>query len=145
MKFKIILFIIAAITLKYPASSAQTEKKETKELSISTEILKKQNFSEILVAAHRGDWRNAPENSLQALKNTIERGVDIMELDLKKSKDGHLVIMHDETINRSTNGTGKPSRLYIGGVKTIPVEEWTGKDNGQYNSNVKANAVGGER
>ena len=60
----------------------------------------------VLVTAHRGDWRNTPENSIQALKNCIAMGVDIMELDLKKTKDGYLVIMHDQDIDRTTTGKG---------------------------------------
>lgn len=62
----------------------------------------------ILISAHRGDWRNAPENSIQSLKNAIVMGVDIVELDLKKSKDSVLIIMHDATIDRTTTGKGKP-------------------------------------
>ena len=62
----------------------------------------------ILVVSHRGDWRNAPENSLQAIQNCIDMGVDMVEIDLKKTKDGHLVLMHDKTINRTMNGKGKP-------------------------------------
>jgi glycerophosphoryl diester phosphodiesterase len=62
----------------------------------------------ILISAHRGDWRNAPENSIQSLKNAIIMGVDIVELDLKKSKDSVIIIMHDATINRTTTGKGKP-------------------------------------
>ncbi|MFW0715104.1 glycerophosphodiester phosphodiesterase family protein [Pedobacter sp. N23S346] len=61
----------------------------------------------VFIAAHRGDWRNAPENSLQGLKNCIAWGIDIVEIDLKKTSDGQLVIMHDETIDRTTNGKGK--------------------------------------
>ncbi len=62
----------------------------------------------IMVAAHRGDWRNAPENSLWAFKNAAAMGVDIVELDLAKTKDGVIVIMHDQTIDRTTNGEGAP-------------------------------------
>ena len=61
----------------------------------------------ILVVSHRGDWRNAPENSLQAIQNCIDMGVDMVEIDLKKTKDGHLVLMHDKTINRTMNGKGE--------------------------------------
>jgi len=64
------------------------------------------NSKMVLVTAHRGDWRNTPENSIQALKNCIAMGVDIMELDLKKTKDGYLVIMHDRDIDRTTTGKG---------------------------------------
>jgi len=65
--------------------------------------------NKVMVAAHRGDWRNAPENSLWAFKNAAAMGVDIVELDLAKTKDGVIVIMHDQTIDRTTNGKGAPS------------------------------------
>lgn len=55
----------------------------------------------VLVVSHRGDWRNAPENSLQAFQNCIDMGVDMVELDLKKTKDGELILMHDNTLNRT--------------------------------------------
>jgi len=61
------------------------------------------------VAAHRGDWRNAPENSLQVYKLAMSAGVDTIEVDLKVSKDSVLVILHDQTLNRSTTGKGKLS------------------------------------
>lgn len=65
----------------------------------------------VLVVAHRGDWRNAPENSLQAFQNCINMGVDMIELDLHMSKDSVLFIMHDGTVDRTTNGHGKVSDL----------------------------------
>lgn len=71
--------------------------------------LKNAEAKTVLVASHRGDWRNAPENSIQALKNCIAMGVDIVETDVQLTKDSVLVIMHDETIDRTTTGTGKIS------------------------------------
>jgi len=73
----------------------------------------------IMVAAHRGDWRNAPENSLQAYKLAIEEGVDVIEVDLQKTKDGVIIIMHDETINRTTDGSGKPSDYTLAEIKKL--------------------------
>lgn len=70
------------------------------------------NLNKVLVAAHRGDWRYAMENSLPAIENAIKMGVDIVELDVQRTKDGHLILMHDATLNRTTTGKGK-------------VEEWT--------------------
>lgn len=63
----------------------------------------------VLVVSHRGDWRNAPENSLQAIKNCIDMGVDMVEIDLKKTKDGVIILMHDKRIDRTTTGKGLPS------------------------------------
>ena len=64
------------------------------------------NSKRVLVVAHRGDWRNAPENSLQAFQNCIDIGVDMIELDLHMSKDSVLFLIHDNTLNRTTNGHG---------------------------------------
>ena len=61
----------------------------------------------VLVASHRGDWRNYPENSIPAIESVIRMGVDIMELDLKLTKDSVLVLCHDHTIDRTTNGKGR--------------------------------------
>lgn len=60
----------------------------------------------VLVASHRGDWRNWPENSIEAIESVIEMGVDIMELDLKLTADSVLVLCHDNTIDRTTTGHG---------------------------------------
>jgi glycerophosphoryl diester phosphodiesterase len=84
------------------------------------------NNKDVLIAAHRGDWRNAPENSIQGLKNCISMGVDIVELDLKKSKDGQLIIMHDETIDRTTTGKGKPENWILKDLKQLKLLHATG-------------------
>lgn len=60
----------------------------------------------VQVVAHRGDWRNAPENSLQALQNCIDMGVDMVEIDVRMTRDSVLVLMHDYTIDRTTTGSG---------------------------------------
>ena len=61
----------------------------------------------VVVVSHRGDWRNWPENSIPAIESVIGMGVDIMELDLKLTKDSVLVLCHDKTIDRTTNGRGR--------------------------------------
>lgn len=60
----------------------------------------------VLVVSHRGDWRNAPENSIQALRRAIAMGVDIIEIDVQLTRDSQLVLMHDRTIDRTTSGKG---------------------------------------
>lgn len=60
----------------------------------------------VKVIAHRGDWRNAPVNSLKGLQNCIDLGVDMIEIDLAMTKDSVLVLMHDESLDRTTNGQG---------------------------------------
>ena len=60
----------------------------------------------VVVVAHRGDWRNYPENSLPAIESCIRMGVDVVEIDLKLTKDSVLVLSHDRTLNRCTTGSG---------------------------------------
>lgn len=56
--------------------------------------------------AHRGFCGKYPENTMLAFRKALEAGVDGIELDVQLTKDGHVVIIHDETVNRTTNGTG---------------------------------------
>lgn len=60
----------------------------------------------IFVIAHRGDWRNAPENSLQSIEKAIAMKVDMIELDIQPTKDGSFICMHDETLDRTSTGKG---------------------------------------
>lgn len=62
----------------------------------------------VLVAAHRSVHNHYPENSLPAFQAALDAGVDIIETDVKVTKDGIPVLMHDRTINRTTNGKGDP-------------------------------------
>lgn len=59
------------------------------------------------VVAHRGDSAHFPENTLEAFLSAYRMGVDVIETDVHLSKDGFLVIWHDETLDRNTNGTGR--------------------------------------
>ncbi len=70
------------------------------------EKLMNRDQSSVIVVAHRGDWRNFPENSLEAIDNAVKMGVDIVELDVKRTKDGELILMHDRTLDRTTTGKG---------------------------------------
>ncbi len=77
------------------------------------------NSKKVVVASHRGDWRNYPENSIPAIESVIKMGVDIMELDLKMTKDSVLVLCHDRTIDRTTNGKGKVSDITYDSLMTF--------------------------
>ena len=73
----------------------------------------------VVVISHRGDWRNYPENSIPAIESVIRMGVDVMELDLKKTKDGVLVLSHDRTLDRCTNGKGLISDYTLAEIKQL--------------------------
>ena len=61
------------------------------------------NSEYVVVTVHRGDWRNFPENSMSAIESIIKMGADIMELDIKMTKDSVLVLSHDSDVLRCTN------------------------------------------
>jgi len=65
----------------------------------------------IVVVAHRGAHKTVPENTLASLEKAIELGVDYVELDVRRTKDGVLVLLHDASVNRITNGKGKVEDL----------------------------------
>ena len=59
-----------------------------------------------LVWAHRGASGYAPENTLEAFQKAVEMGADGVELDVQLTKDGELVVIHDETVDRTSDGSG---------------------------------------
>lgn len=75
------------------------------------DLIRNPKTEQVLVAAHRGDWRNFPENSIPAINSAIAMGVDIIELDLKMTADSVLVLMHDARIDRTTTGKGLVSEI----------------------------------
>ncbi|MGN0048960.1 MAG: glycerophosphodiester phosphodiesterase family protein [Bacteroides sp.] len=78
--------------------------------------------SSVLVASHRGDWRNYPENSLAAIDNAIKMGVDIVELDVQRTKDGVLILMHDPSIDRTTTGKGKIAEITWDSISSLKLK-----------------------
>ncbi|WP_137681335.1 glycerophosphodiester phosphodiesterase family protein [Aurantiacibacter suaedae] len=60
----------------------------------------------VLIASHRGGHLNAPENSLAAAEEAVVNGADVLEIDVRVSRDGVPFIMHDSTVDRTTNGAG---------------------------------------
>lgn len=83
---------------------------ENQRLSIAASLKAKNH---VQICAHRGFWKDAPENSMKAVTLAIEKKIDMIELDVRVSKDGELLLMHDATIDRTTNGSGKvPQQNY---------------------------------
>lgn len=74
---------------------------------------------EVTVVAHRADWRYAPENSIAAIESSIRLGADVVELDIQKTKDGKLILMHDKTLDRTTTGKGQISEWTLDSLRTL--------------------------
>ena len=83
--------------------------------------------NKVFVVAHRAAWKNAPENSLQSVIDAIEMKVDIIEIDIRKTKDGQFILMHDSTVDRTTNGTGNVNELTLAQLKTLSLTNSNGQ------------------
>ena len=91
-------------------------------VNVIREKLLTRDQSSVIVASHRGDWRNFPENSLPAIDNAIKMGVDIVELDVQRTKDGVLILMHDGTLDRTTTGKGKVSEVTMDSIAKLKLK-----------------------
>ncbi len=76
----------------------------------------------LVVIAHRGSHLKVPENTLAAYENAIKEGADYVEIDLRTTKDGHLVIMHDESITRMTGIKGQVIDLNYSEIKGLKIK-----------------------
>ncbi len=78
----------------------------------------------ILNLAHRGYKAKAPENTLISFELARQIGADGVELDVQKTRDGQLVVIHDETVDRTTNGTGWIKNLDYATIRTWDAGNW---------------------
>ena len=78
-----------------------------------------QSASNIYVAAHRGWSAVYPENTMEAFKAAVELNVDQIETDVRITKDGELVLMHDAKVDRTTDGTGKVCDMTLAELKAL--------------------------
>ncbi len=75
--------------------------------------------SQIAVIAHRGEHRAHPENTLPAFQAAIDAGADFFELDVRTTSDGHLVLMHDAKVDRTTNGKGAVREMTLEQIRAL--------------------------
>ncbi len=76
----------------------------------------------VAVIAHRGGAGIAPENTLAAIRQAIRLKADYVEVDVRTTKDGELVIMHDSAVDRTTNGTGNVRDLTLAEIRALKVK-----------------------
>ena len=92
--------IIGAVALLLAGCQSRPE---SRQLNVTSMF----GSGDVTVVAHRGCWRQAPENSLASIESCIDVGVDMVELDVRRTRDGELVLMHDETLDRTTSASGR--------------------------------------
>ncbi|MEO1085553.1 MAG: glycerophosphodiester phosphodiesterase family protein, partial [Acidobacteriota bacterium] len=76
------------------------------------------------VIAHRGFSGRAPENTLAAVRAAIELGADMVEVDVTLTADGHVVLMHDDTLDRTTDGTGAAMDATLEELRKLDAGSW---------------------
>lgn len=81
---------------------------------------------DVMVVAHRSCWKNSPENSIASMQDCIELGVEMIEVDVRQTEDGALVIIHDETVDRTTNGTGRVENMTLADIRKLRLREGLG-------------------
>lgn len=114
--------VFGAFALSGYSQSNTVSKNKIKPIAFLKKELTKSNSNYVMVVAHRGYWHVAPENSMLALQKAIALGVDMVEVDVRKTKDGVLVLMHDETLDRTTNGTGKVADHTLAELKALKLK-----------------------
>lgn len=115
MKNFLLIFIICA----FISCKSSTDKKETVEVSKLIELFKPSRSDYPNISVHRGGkgLLNYPENCLETLAFVSDSISAIYEIDVAQTKDGQLVLMHDNSIDRTTTGTGKVSNLTYNELK----------------------------
>ncbi len=81
-----------------------------------------------MVIAHRGASGNAPENTLAAFRKAVALGATFIETDLQLSRDAHFVAIHDETVNRTTNGQGAVHGMTLTELRRLDAGSWFGSE-----------------
>ncbi|GAA4809744.1 glycerophosphodiester phosphodiesterase family protein [Litoribaculum gwangyangense] len=123
---------IVKLTIKNGSLEHETSKEIS--ISLSNDIPNRSSLKsrldalngKIIVCAHRANYSGAPENSLKSISDAIINGIGMVELDIRQTKDGELILMHDATIDRTTNGSGNVSDFLLEELKQFNLY----KDNG---------------
>ena len=74
----------------------------------------------VYVIGHRGAAGLAPENTLKSIRVAVELGVEYVEFDVRRTRDGFPVVVHDQTVDRTTNGSGAVQELDLAAIRKDP-------------------------
>lgn len=102
---KIFLYGLSFLSLFFASSYLYLSRQ--KGAAASEKLIFKQQEKKVLVFAHRGGGGVLPENTLEAFRYSANSGADVLELDIHATRDGKIVVLHDTTVDRTTDGQGK--------------------------------------
>lgn len=80
------------------------------------------------IVAHRGASGTAPENTLVAFRRALEKSPDAIELDVHRTADGHIVVIHDAKVDRTTNGSGLVAQMTLDAIRSLDAGSWKGAE-----------------
>ena len=83
-----------------------------------------EHFPRPILFAHRGDLTHAPENTLPSFQQALQKGADGVELDAKLTVDGHVIVIHDTTVDRTTDGTGRVASFTLEAIRKLDAGKW---------------------
>lgn len=81
---------------------------------------------DVMIVAHRGCWKHAAENAVSAIHACRRLGIEIVELDVRRTRDGVLVLMHDDMVDRTTDGTGPAEAMTLAEFKRLRLRAGAG-------------------
>ncbi len=84
--------------------------------------------NKVKVIAHRGFSGIAPENTLASIKKALELQVDFIEIDVHQTKDNEIVVIHDDTVDRTTGGVGRINEFTLSQLRKLDAGVWKGKE-----------------
>jgi len=120
------------LSVKIDGDKVSIEMIDSKTGKVWDEAVISKKERKILIAAHRGGYENdfedkAPENSIANIQNAINRGFDLYESDVQRTTDGKFIIMHDPTLDRTTNGNGEVAKMTFDEMKNLNLTYKNGK------------------
>ena len=117
------LLVLLILALAGPGCNGGSSSKEATESDHTiSECIGDPACGDILVCAHRGVTYFLPENTLLAFEYAIRNGADLIEIDVRQSADGEFVVMHDSTVERTTDGLGYVAELTLKELKRLRIK-----------------------
>jgi len=116
----VVYLLISVLTLSCNTPEIKTNPSDLNKI---LDTFHNPSSSKILIAAHRAMHTKYPENSLAAFQHSIDSGVDIIETDIRTTKDGKLILMHDATIDRTTTGKGRVEDLTFAEIQKFDLKK----------------------
>lgn len=136
MKKYLILLAVAFMAMAMPI---RADKKHQVDFTVNADVESNYNTADlrsalfnkqdtsVFVVSHRGDWHGTAENSLHSIQKAIEKGCAGVEVDVRRTKDGVLVLMADETVDRMTGAHGRVSDMTLSQLQALRLKEYHGE------------------